>query len=123
MGFLIYKADSSSLHTIWRRFEFSIRDKLPLLFQVKFFFFIVEPPVGSEPKTLALRTPYSPNWSMVPYFIYIKLLSTTQIKKYYYLQNQHNESNKDSEKLHCMIVVVQPSLNFILIKYLSNVWW
>ena len=93
VGFLIYQADSSRLHAIWKRFKL-VYESNPnwLLFQVQFFSFIVEP-IGIEPMTSALRTLHYPNWATAPYFIYRKLLSTEQTEEYYYLQEQHNDSN------------------------------
>ena len=50
-------------------------------------------PIGIEPMTSVLQTLHSPNWATVPNFIYKKLLSTEQTEEYYYLQDQHSDSN------------------------------
>ena len=56
-------------------------------------FFVIVEQIGIEPTTSALRTLHSPNWATAPNFIYRKLLSTEQTEEYYYLQDQHSDSN------------------------------
>ena len=48
------------------------------------------------------------------------LLTIIQMEEYYYLKYQHSYSYKGSDKLHHMIVAIQPLLNFISIFFHYN---